>query len=291
MSSPKGYSYAASLKSNISDELVNIYLLRPVAGMLVKLLYATPVTPNHVTAVAILVGLAAGVFYAQGTQGYTIVGGLCVTLKDIFDSADGQLARAKGSGSRTGRFFDSIGDFVVNAVVFTAIGYTLSRSTGSPWYFLLAAGGFLGTTLRVSYHVFHQASYLHLRNAYTLNRVTEEIRDEDVREGGRALSLQKVFGILYGWQDRWMLKLDAWCRRGVSDTRVLAERWYGDSVGLRLSGFLGLGTELLILTVFSILGDLRVYLFLNLVALNVLWGGTVIYRRVSLRRRLLTPGT
>jgi len=43
------YSYSASIKSNISDEPVNVYLQRPIAGLVVRLLFNTPVTPNQVT--------------------------------------------------------------------------------------------------------------------------------------------------------------------------------------------------------------------------------------------------
>lgn len=288
MSSQKGYSYTASLKSDISDELVNVYLLRPIAGIVVKFLYPTSVTPNQVTAVAMLIGLVAGILYAHGSAPFVAVAGICMTLKDIFDSADGQLARAKGAGSRGGRFLDSIGDFVVNAVAFAAIGYTLSKDSASSWYLVLATGAFLGTTLRVSYHVFYQTSFLHLRNEYGLNRITEEIRQEDFQESRSTLVLQRIFGVLYGWQDRWMLRLDGWCRSGIPDSREYGEYWYGDRVGLRLSGFLGLGTELFVLMVFSVAGDLGGYLIVNLVALNALWMGTVAYRRVGLRKRLMT---
>ena len=44
-----------------------------------------------------------------------VVAALCFYLKDIFDSADGQLARAKQLYSRHGRFLDSIGDYVVDS--------------------------------------------------------------------------------------------------------------------------------------------------------------------------------
>ena len=44
MSTPRQYSYDLSVKSDVSDELINVYVLRPVAGFLVRFLYYTP---NH----------------------------------------------------------------------------------------------------------------------------------------------------------------------------------------------------------------------------------------------------
>jgi phosphatidylglycerophosphate synthase len=206
------YSYSASTKSAVSDELINTYAIRPMAGLIVRLLYGTPITPNGVTALSIIAGCCAAFLYATGSPEYTIVAGLCVTLKDVLDAADGQLARAKQLFSRKGRFFDSIGDFVVDLLVFAALGWAFVRLTGRAEFVPAALLGFLGTTLRVSYHVFYQTSYLHLKGSYSVNRITEDVK-------------------------------------------------------------------LFILMLFSVLGRLDIYLAVNLVVLNVLWGVSVAYRR------------
>ncbi|HEX9006282.1 MAG TPA: hypothetical protein VF889_03230 [Bacteroidota bacterium] len=103
MTGTPGYSYSSSVKSDISDELINTLLLRPLAGFLVRALYPTPVTPNEVTVAAIVAGLCSAGLYAVGGALATAAAGLVLTLKDILDSADGQLARAKALYSRRGR--------------------------------------------------------------------------------------------------------------------------------------------------------------------------------------------
>ncbi len=289
MPPPEEYSYRASLKSGASDELINTYVLRPAAGLIVRLLYPTSVTPNQVTLLSTLFGFAAAALYLTGIPGTAAAAGLCITAKDLLDSADGQLARAKGMGSRSGRFLDSIGDFAVNLAVFVAIGVLLASGGGTPAYLLLALAGFLGISLRVSYHVFYQTAFLHLQDAYGANRLTEEIREEDLLGDPRALFLQRVFRILYGWQDALMVRIDRWslARSTLSDSRQ--RDWYADAAGLRLSGFLGMGTELFLLTLFSLAGNLVCYLWVNVLVMNCVWGVTVAYRRVVLRRRLLGP--
>ena len=166
MTSPRPYSYSASTKSAVSDELINTYAIRPMAGLIVRLFYYTPLTPNGVTALSILAGCCAAFLYTKGVPEYTLIAGLCLTLKDVLDAADGQLARAKQLFSRKGRFFDSDGDFLVDLLVFAAIGRALVRCHRSAEFALAALLGFLGTTLRVSYHVFYQTSYLHLKGSY-----------------------------------------------------------------------------------------------------------------------------
>ena len=294
------YSYRSSIKSPISDELINTYLLRPVAGLLVWPLYYTPVTPNQVTIASVVAGLAAAIVYAQGTPDAFIYAGLLVTLKDLLDSADGQLARAKRQYSRIGRFLDSIGDFVVDAAIFGVLGWLLFRSEGNPWMLILAFLGFLGISFRVSYHVFYHSHYLHLQNTYANNRITEEVREEDVQKAGLELLLQRLFQILYGWQDRWVMRIDAWTARMSSDAtsqtdrmqknRKFARRWYSDPTGLRLSGFLGFGTELCILTICSLFNKLETYLYINLFLMNGVLLACVIYRRAILYSKLQHGG-
>jgi phosphatidylglycerophosphate synthase len=273
------------VKSDASDELINTYLLRPLAGQLVRALYHTRVTPNGITIAAILTGVLSATLYSFNTPVSSALGGLSLTLKDFLDSADGQLARAKNMYSRTGRFLDSLGDIIVNALVFGVITTVLTTTTGNSWMPLFGFLAFLGTTLRVSYHVFYQTSYLHLHDTYQLNRITEELTAEDEAEDRLTRHLQKVFLKVYGWQDRMMVRLDSWCR-GVLTSEPRA--WYCDHTGLRLSGFLGLGTELSILMIFSLFNALEEYVYVNVVVLNLLWLGSIVYRKMILSQRLLS---
>lgn len=288
MSIPQGYSYDLSVKSHVSDELINVYFVRPVAGLLVRALYHTPITPNQVTLAATLSGFTAATLYSLANPTATMWAAAFVMLKDLLDSADGQLARATQKFSRAGRFLDSIGDFLVNLAVFGTIGYVLSVESGSVLHIALASIGFIGITLRVSYHVYYQTSFLHLQRLYPANRVTEEIREEDLRTDRKTLVLQHMFQLLYGWQDRLMVRIDMWCR-GRGGHTVREQDWLADRVGLHLSGCLGLGTELFLLTMCSAVNQLTWYLYCNLGLMNALWLANIWYRRkvLALRARSL----
>lgn len=286
---PDQYLYRTSIKSSLSDEIVNTYLLRPIAGLFVRLLYYTPVTPNQITIIAVLAGIAAAASYANGTIASVAAGGLLVTLKDLLDSADGQLARAKSLYSRAGRFLDSLGDVLVNMLVFSAIGWSLYRTDANINFLLLAAAGFVGITLRVSYHVFYQASYLHLEGKYERNRIIEEITEKDRRGNPGTLILQRIFVLVYGWQDGLMLRIDEVCRKGEM-REGFRQRWYGDPAGLRISGLLGLGTELLILTLCSLFNRLEWYLVVNVLLMNGVMLASIAYRRWVLFPKIISSG-
>ncbi len=280
------YEYNKSIKSSVSDELINSYFLRPIAGLLVQSLYRTRVTPNQVTVASIIAGLFAAAFYMSDSRVAIACAGLLVTLKDILDSADGQLARAKQQYSRSGRFLDSIGDFVVNLAVFFVIGETLSVRHANAEYGLLALLGLAGITFRVSYHVFYQVSFLHGEEKYQTNRITEEIREADKSADRFTLTLQNVFQKIYGWQDKLVLRIDDGCMGGQRSDKFRTD-WYTDIVGIRMSGFLGMGTELFLLTVCSIFNRLESYLYLNVVLMNGILFLNIAYRRVVLRNTLL----
>ncbi len=268
--------YRASIKSDISDELVNTYLQRPAAGLVTYVLALLPVTPNQVTLVSTLCGIAGGAaLIAKPAQ--LLPAALLFYLKDIFDSADGQLARATGQFSRRGRFWDSLGDFAVNGALFAGIAAALVHEGMAPvWALVLSLTGWLGVNLRVSYQVFYQTSYLHHLGAYETNRVTEELRDEDLAQDALTVLLQKIFIVLYGWQDRLIAALDAACRNRRGDPP--ADAWYTDKTGLRFNSLFGMGSEFVALAVCLAAGSLHAYLLVTLGGFNALWGAAIVYR-------------
>jgi Phosphatidylglycerophosphate synthase len=285
---PTPYNYKSSVKSDASDELVNVYIQRPLAGLLTHAVYYTPITPNQLTIIAVLLGIAGGILLAL-PEAHLTAAAFCFYLKDIFDSADGQLARAKQLYSRRGRFLDSIGDYVVDIFLFGGIFIFLQRSGLSIQIaFIISLAGFLGISLRVSYHVFYQTSFLHREGQYEANRITEELREEDYYQDAATMRLQRVFYLLYGWQDRLMHRLDAWCLKNVTESsESVPATWYRDAAGLRLTGLLGFGTEFVVLTVCLLLNNIRSYLFFTIIGLNCVWLLAILYRKIFLAKKIL----
>jgi phosphatidylglycerophosphate synthase len=276
-----------SLKSDAyySDEFINIYLLRPVAAFIVWLLYPTGVTPNQVTIAAIIAGFAAAWAYLGNTPGWFVVAGVLVTMKDLLDDADGQLARAKQLYSRRGRFLDSIGDAAVDCALFFAITIAVLQSHHSFLIVLLGVLSLIGLTLRVSYHVYYQASFLHLEKSYSLNRIIEEVTEEDRKGDPVALRLQQTFNVIYTWQDKLIAQIDNACKgRGFNENET--REWYRDKAGLRISGLLGFGTELALLSLCSILNRLELYLWLNVLVMNGICLAAIAYRKFALSPRI-----
>lgn len=67
-------------------------------------------SPNGVSLVAFLLGVAVGPFFALGTRAGFIAGGILFYLAFLFDCMDGKLARALNVTSRQGHTWDRLAD-------------------------------------------------------------------------------------------------------------------------------------------------------------------------------------
>lgn len=102
-----------------------------LARLVVKPLIGTAITPNHLTTLRLLTGLAACLGFAHGDRLWVIWAGVLWIASAFLDRADGELARLTGKISRQGHLYDYACDVIVNGLVFLSIGIGLrSHSFG-----------------------------------------------------------------------------------------------------------------------------------------------------------------
>ena len=118
-------------------ELLLEVVFRPLANAFVPLLARAGIAPHAVVLANAAVGLVAALFLASGDL---IAAAVLLQVKTLLDNLDGQLARATERVTVVGRYLDTVADLVVNAALFTALGYV----TGQPF---LAAASFVALTL------------------------------------------------------------------------------------------------------------------------------------------------
>ncbi|MDE0390674.1 MAG: CDP-alcohol phosphatidyltransferase family protein [Rhodospirillales bacterium] len=112
-----------------------------LAGWMVRPLVHTPVTPNHITAFRLLLGLAACGLFAMGTRPEILYAAGLFMLSNFIDHMDGELARLTGKSSRFGYHFDNYSDAVIHVTLFVCIGIGLQESWiggWAPWLGLIA---------------------------------------------------------------------------------------------------------------------------------------------------------
>jgi len=117
-------------------------LVRHISNKTTAVLLRSPLTPNQLTSLSLVSGLAAAWLFASAHYGYGIAAALLLVVSYVLDNCDGEIARAKGLTSEFGRKFDDISDWWVHAALFIGIGFGVEAQSGNSiwWWFGIAAG-------------------------------------------------------------------------------------------------------------------------------------------------------
>jgi archaetidylinositol phosphate synthase len=216
---------------------------RPVSNLFVPLLRRAHVPPPAVVVANAAVGLVAATVLVRGEL---LAAALLLQLKTLLDNMDGQLARATGRVTLSGRYLDTLADLVVNAALFAALGYV----TDQP---LLALAGFLALTLVLAMDF----------NATELYREANGLATSPTApSGGRVENvLATVYAVVYGPLDR--------ATRAFARRRFPRDASY-DAFTVTVLANMGLTTQLAVLGVCLALGVPGLYLWLVLACLVAL---------------------
>jgi hypothetical protein len=182
---------------------------RPLAGLIVSALLPTRVSPIHITLAYTALGLMAGGLFAAGTYGGGLMAGLLLLAKSALDAADGSLARARGRPSRVGRYLDSVCDFVVNLAAFGGLAFAEAGRTGSAWAYLVAGAALIVATLEGSVFNFYNVLQRRRAGGDPTSLLDErEAQPYPWDHPGLTAALQAAYLAIYGWQDRFVARLD-----------------------------------------------------------------------------------
>ena len=171
--------YWKSLKPLEVEEPIDVWVHRPLAYVLAKALLPTPVSPNLVTLISIAFGIATGLAMVLDFPGHLPVAGLCLFLSAVFDCADGQLARMRGTSSAFGRMLDGVADLVVAVSAVGGSIYVVWTKYNEPTWL-----GFVAIVLCAVTAVtgsFHTGMYDHFKNVY-LKLTSERFREGESYE-------------------------------------------------------------------------------------------------------------
>ncbi|MBC7188270.1 MAG: CDP-alcohol phosphatidyltransferase family protein [Calditrichaeota bacterium] len=141
-----------SLKPVETEEPLDLFVNRPLAFVLALLLRPLPITPNMVTLVAMLAGVASGYQFAQGTRSSALLGTLFLMIANVLDCTDGQLARLRGTSSRLGKTLDGLADMVVYVAIFAGVATVMARQSGAAtWWWTYAALAGLSVIVHITF--------------------------------------------------------------------------------------------------------------------------------------------
>jgi phosphatidylglycerophosphate synthase len=183
----------------ITEEPLDLYLNRPLAKVLVRLLYPTPVTANQLTVFACLVGVSGGVMIALATPAWVATGAVLVWVFLILDCADGEMARRKGGGSRLGRILDGFSDYLVAIAMHLGLLILAIRIPAfdgvSPWVIFLVV--LLAGVCKAVHSALYDAAKQRFRAG--LGHTSSGLESMDVL---RAAYAEAIY-----WSERWFLRI------------------------------------------------------------------------------------
>lgn len=280
--------YRASLKSVAVEEPIDLWLHRPLAFLLAKASLKTPITPNQLTVVSMLLGVLSGLAMSdRSREGECVAAGL-LFLSAVVDCSDGMLARMRGRGSELGRMLDGVADSIT--LLFGTAGALYVMTERFRGHLLIQSAVLLLTMLTVYTTSWHTSGYDHYKNLYLRltvpgNREGEDlenavVRWDEARRGEMGLALRVVFPIylnylraqrrLIAWFDpRALVRLDDLPVSGPTTAAVFAKHMLPP---LRIwRAFFGVGSLVFGLALSVALGHPEVFLLYRLLVLNALF--------------------
>ena len=270
------------------EELIDWYFHRPVAARLVDLVAPTPVTPNQLTVMALVLGASCGfAFYAGGQNStWILVGALLLFSSIIFDCADGQLARVRGTASLLGRALDGIADYFPTISGFYGLAFFLQQRHAELGWWVWIFGYSAGASMIWHCFLYDGVKNIYLRNTkppapgmamgwLDLDRVDEQWAS--LRREGRWFiwAVYTLFVINTRQQHKVIarhMQKDGPLTETAEEREIYRD---GFLASMRLWTYLGLGTHLFLLVTGAVLAvvDSRTVLvawFVMMVPMNAL---------------------
>jgi len=120
-----GLEGAAAIQYNTWIHRLVRILVRPLAG--------TPVTPNHLTTLRLITGIAAALGYGVGEAPWVVWASAVFVVSVLLDRGDGELARLTGQTSEAGHRYDIKVDAICNTAILIGVGVGLRHSALGMW--------------------------------------------------------------------------------------------------------------------------------------------------------------
>jgi len=104
-----------------------------LARRVVAPLARAPLSPNMLTLAGMLLGVCAGVLFAQGDRGVANWAAVIFMVAVWMDHVDGEFARLTGQTSRFGHYFDHVGALVTYSAMFVGAGIGARHGVAGGW--------------------------------------------------------------------------------------------------------------------------------------------------------------
>ncbi|GAA3242112.1 CDP-alcohol phosphatidyltransferase family protein [Nonomuraea helvata] len=137
---------AGHLERRNGEHWAGVLYMRQLSIYVTWLMTKTSVTPNQLTWVMTVAGIAGGVVLALPGLWAAVAAALLIQIYLLLDCSDGELARWTGQTSLVGVYLDRVGAYFAEAAVLVGLGWRASAVLPD-WYTVLGLAGALGAIL------------------------------------------------------------------------------------------------------------------------------------------------
>lgn len=124
-----------------------------LARRLVTPLIHTAITPNHLTTLRLLIGLAGAYCLAHGGYAWMNAGAGLIVLSNFVDHTDGELARISGKTSQFGHFYDLASDALITIALFICMDLGMQPYRGPHGAPPMLFGAIAGTAVALIFYL------------------------------------------------------------------------------------------------------------------------------------------
>jgi phosphatidylglycerophosphate synthase len=258
-------------KGDAVEEWIDLRFFRPIGVRLARALEPTKISPDQVTMWSLATGLLAGhLFFYQSVE-LNLIGWALFIVSDLFDSADGQLARLRGTSTRLGRMLDGMSDSARFVNLYAHLAARLIIGAGWPvsGAIALAAVALLSHSWQASAVDFVRHAFLAMSNTGTDRGSSELELPEDLT--GTSIAA-RLYGMYVRQQARMFpATIELERRRRQGTLSVAAREAYLAKAGPLLGrcGWLGQNARWLLLLFAVVPGWPAAMLWITVLPLNL----------------------
>lgn len=180
----------STYKARDVEETIDLYFYRPVGYAVAQACRLIGITPNAVTILSIIIGVAGGHLLYYRDLSLNVWGIVLWVIADILDSVDGQLARLTNHKSKFGRILDGVGGNIIFLSIYLHLFARMTLTYDVWWVWFLALVLAAGVS-----HSIQSALADYYRNAYLKFVVDAERSEldgtEDIRAAYEAISFTR----------------------------------------------------------------------------------------------------
>ncbi len=239
------------------EEIIDMFFHRPAAAIFASAIFSTSITPNQITYASLMMGWSGSLVMYDAAISHVVFGDMGYVLAAvlylfsvILDCADGQIARAKGGGTRMGRIVDGLVDAMVVVSLYVVMVIDLGNRYGSKWAIVT---GLAGISMWIQVAVYDKVKAVYMsRTSPSGADGTESMEEvaaawEEIKEKGsfgEKVGMFIYFKILLQLQNVIAPGSAAVDENRLTEGEIRAFQYkYADVQ--RITTFLGLGTHML----------------------------------------------